>query len=572
MFFPRYNPVEVRPRHEFLFWSTAVFMLLLFLGRNALWGLEGRNAEIVREMLLTGNIFTPQLNGVVQSSRMPLGFWVVLPGTLLFGTDEFMLRLPTVLSALVLLWATGKITEKLFDIQTSLIARWVLLGTYGFVFWARVVAPDMANAAATACAAACFFYWKDEPDFRDYFCFYFLLGTGSLFKGVPMVAVAFLLLLPCALVRRKFSKYCNWRHFAAVALAVAAAIPYLVCYSGGVADNAIDLLWQKQIFRLLDAKNSSEPFYCYIYHLPRILLPWSVIFLAGFVAFFIRRKELNPEFSALLTGMVLVFTLFSFSGSRSWYYLLPLVPFCAIVTAAVLSGYAAETKIIDWLLVVMYFVLLIFISLAVALPVALPLQGIIFKYHIPGSVIAFGFVAGFVVAVLLIFDRGEDNFVSRMFGMAPEIASLTAGTAIAVTTLFCAVIPMFTVFRTEKPFMLELRDQLEGISPSRIFFYTNSVHARALFYLAQEHPVMYGKNIDPFIRLNSGGRVAVISEDDPENRKELKTQLAFLPETVFDVDKPHLQEHRLNHESEKKEKYRAWIFDVPSLNDLKREK
>ena len=575
MFFPRYNPVPVRPRSEILFWSAAVVMLLLFLGRNALWGMEGRTAEIVRNMLLTGDIFSFQINRVVQNS-MPLGYWAVLPGTFLFGTDEFMLRLPTAFFALVLLWATGKITERLFDVQTALISRWVLLGTYGFIFWARIASPDMANAAVTACAAACFFYWKDEPDFKDYLLFYFLLGAGSLFKGIPVAAVTLALIIPCAVVRRGLGKYCSLKNLAAFCCsAVFVIIVYLICGAadnscpgGNPAEGAVDMLWKKQIWRLLDARNLAQPFYCYIYHLPRILLPWSGIFIAGFISFFKRRRELNPEFSALLTGMIIAFILFFLSGSRSWYYLLPLVPFCSVVTAAVLAGFSGESSVMDWLLELTYFALLIFASLAFALPIAIPLQGVIFSYHIPGCAIVFSCLAGSLVIILLIFDRGEDNFISRLFSMPPRIAGMTAGIAIAVTALFCAVIPNFTVFRTEKPFVQELKKELEGIDPERIFIYSSSLHPRVLFYLSQERPVMCGKGISAFIHSNAGGRVAVIAEDDTRGMNRLKTHLAFLPQTVFDVDHPHFKERRLSHESESKDKLRAWIIDVPAAAEL----
>ena len=571
MFFPRYNPVEVRPRHEVLFWCVAVLMLLIFLGRNALWGLEGRSAEIIREMLISGKYLTPQINGVFQGTHMPLWYWISLPLTKFIGINEFFLRFPAVISAFVLLWATGKITLKLFDSQTSLIARWVLLGTYGFVFWARTSAPDMANAAAIVCAVCCFLYWKDEPVFWDYFSFYLLLAVGVLFKGAAMAVVTVILLLPMIFVKRKIRQYCSWSNFFAlgIILIIGAVLLWIYCrYSGNTAAMLLD----NQVLRLLNSRNSNEPCYCYIYHLPRILVPWSVIFFAGFVSFVWKRKELNPDFSTLLIGMVLVFLLFSAFGSRSWYYLLPLVPFCCIVTAAVLSGYAAETKVMDYLLEITYFILLAFVSLAMALPIALPLQGIIFHYNISPIVIVSSFVAGFLVVFLIIFDREEGNFVSEIFGMPPRIASLAAGTAIAVTTLFCAVIPVFTEFRTEKPFALELKKTFEEnrITPEQIFFFSESRHQRVLFYLAPEREITFGKDVTDFILKNSGKTVAIIAEDLNEDKVLLKKQLENLGVNSFKADKIAVREKHQNHESASKKKSCAWIFDVKAAPKQKK--
>ena len=567
MFFPRYSPTSVRSRNEVVFWCFAIFMLLLFLGRNALWGLEGRSAEVVREMLFTGNFFNPQINGISQNARLPLSYWIHIPGSSLFGANEFILRLPAVIAGVVLLFATRMIARKLFDAETALIAMWVLLSTYGFIFWARVVAPDMANAAAAACAVCCYLYWKDIPDFKDYLFFYLLLGIGSLFKGVPVVAVTFLFILPHVWSRGNFKRYCSWQHAVALLLGVAAGLlPFWFfgsVSSGSSAGNGMDILWYNQILRILDARYSGEPVYCYLYELPRILLPWSAVFVVGFILFIIKRKELTPEFNALLTGMVLVFILFSFSGSRSWYYLLPLVPFCSIVTAAVLNGYAGESKVVDWILELMFFVLLGAASLALALPIALPLQGVIFKYHIPFTVVVSCFIAGLAVVTLLIFDRSCDNGVARFFAMPPRIAGLTAGMAAAVTVMFCAVIPSLTVFRSEKPFALELKKELEGINPDNIFFYDKSLNARVLFYLEAARNVQCGTDIAEFICRNAGKRVAVISEDGRNIIDNLENDISRLEPEVMNVDDAHLQEKHLFHDPAGKEKLRAWIFDVP---------
>lgn len=580
MFFPRYSQIPVRSRNEVVFWCFAVFMLLLFLGRNALWGLEGRCAEVVREMLVTGDIFNPQINAVAEKTRLPLSYWVLLPGTILFGTDEFILRLPAVISALILLAATRMITRKLFDAETALISMWVLLSTYGFVFWSRVAAPDIANAAAVACAVACFLHWNDIPHFKDYLLFYLLLGAGSLFKGVPMVAIVFLLVLPFVFKKGNLKKYCSWQHFFALLLGICAGmIPYWLFGAfdaglnggGSAAGSGIEILWKTQILRILDARFSGEKAYSYLYHLPRILIPWSAVFAVGFFTFVKKHKSLPGEFSSLLSGIFLVFLLFSLFGSRRWYYLLPLVPFCSVVTAAVLNGYAGESKTIDWILELTYFGLLAFASLALALPIALPLQGIVFRYYVPMIVILSCFCAGFIIVLLLIFDRGEDNSVARFFAMPPRIAGLTAGMAIAVTTIFCSVLPAFTVFRSERPFALELRKQVDGISPDKIFFCSGALNSRVLFYLAPIQPVKHGENLAAFICRNAGGRIAVISEDTPAALSSLEKELDKLQSAVLKTDKPHIQETHLYYEPKGKEKLRAWIFDVPANMTIKQQ-
>ena len=570
MFFLSDNNTPLRRRSEVVFWCFAIFMMLLYLGCNALWGLEGRCSEIVREMLLTGDLFTPQINGVADTTRLPLSYWVMLPATILFGLDEFAMRLPAVIAALITLWATRQTACKLFDEYTALLSMWILLSTYSFVVWARLAAPDMANTAAVSCAVVSFLYWHDTPDFKDYFSFYLLLATGSMFKGIPMVAVVILLILPLFLSRNQWKIHLNWRHLLALVCgACAGVIPYsLFCViDSSDAGSSMQVLWHNHILRFIDIRNSGEPIYSYLYNLPRVLLPWSAVFFVGFFIFIKRRKELTTEFISLLYGIVLAFLLFSFSGSRAWYYLLPLVPFCAIVSAAALNGFAGSSYAGRAIVQVMRFILMMTGSLALALPIALPLQGMIFNARLPGFVIAAASIAGFAVLVLMTFDQGEDNIVSRISGLSPRIASLVLGTAVAVTVSFCVVIPGFTEFRTEKPFLLELRQKLDGIAPENIFCFGKKADGRLMFYLAPSRPVSYGVNLAEFFKRTSGTRVAVISENNPGALKALTECLKDVPDIKMDINKPTIVEKHLAFEPAKKDKYRAWIFEVPGKLD-----
>ena len=64
-------------RSELFFWSFAVVALCLFLGHNALWASEGRWAEIVREMLLTGDWFHPAIDFVIYFDKPLLSYWLI---------------------------------------------------------------------------------------------------------------------------------------------------------------------------------------------------------------------------------------------------------------------------------------------------------------------------------------------------------------------------------------------------------------------------------------------------------------------------------------------------------------
>ncbi len=70
---------------------TAAFFLLFWgLGGRALWGSEGRWAEISREMLLTKDFFHPTIGGEPYLDKPFLTYWLIIAVSAIFGKlNEF---------------------------------------------------------------------------------------------------------------------------------------------------------------------------------------------------------------------------------------------------------------------------------------------------------------------------------------------------------------------------------------------------------------------------------------------------------------------------------------------------
>ena len=193
-----------RRRNELFFWAFAVAALLIFLGRNALWTSEGRWAEIVREMIASGDYLHPSLNWQIYFDKPQLSYWLIVPfAHVLNGVNEFTVRLPSALAALVGLFGTVTLGKRLFDRQTALLGGWLLLGSYGFLFWGRTAAADMANLAAVILAVAYFFQVEERAGFFHYLGFYLICFAGALAKGLPAVILPLALILPHLLAEKR---------------------------------------------------------------------------------------------------------------------------------------------------------------------------------------------------------------------------------------------------------------------------------------------------------------------------------------------------------------------------------
>jgi len=66
---------------------------------------EGRNAEIAREMVASGDWVTPRLDGVNYFEKPPLVYWAVAGSLTLFGPNEGSVRAVPLLFAIGAFWS-----------------------------------------------------------------------------------------------------------------------------------------------------------------------------------------------------------------------------------------------------------------------------------------------------------------------------------------------------------------------------------------------------------------------------------------------------------------------------------
>ncbi|MDD3118522.1 MAG: glycosyltransferase family 39 protein, partial [Victivallales bacterium] len=199
--------------------AAAFVLLFAGLGTTSLWGSEDRWAEISRNMLLYNDFFHPCINGEIYYDKPLLSYWLIaIPGLLLGGVNEFVVRLPSAAAALIGIWATLKLGEKRWNRQTGLLAAWILLTCLGFLFWARKGAADLENLTSIVLAVCWYYYRKDRPGFVTYAVFILICVIGAHTKGLPAIAVPVVAVVPDLLRHR------NWRQHLRPSLFGAAAI------------------------------------------------------------------------------------------------------------------------------------------------------------------------------------------------------------------------------------------------------------------------------------------------------------------------------------------------------------
>jgi 4-amino-4-deoxy-L-arabinose transferase-like glycosyltransferase len=149
-------------------------LLLLVLALIAVYGFrlglyplanpdEGRNAEIAREMVASGDWVTPRLDGVNYFEKPPLVYWTVAGCLVLVGPGEWAVRTAPLLFALVGVGFTYAATRRIYGRPSALVAVLVLATSLLYYVLARFLVLDMAVSVLMSATLFCFILGVREP-------------------------------------------------------------------------------------------------------------------------------------------------------------------------------------------------------------------------------------------------------------------------------------------------------------------------------------------------------------------------------------------------------------------------
>ncbi len=317
---------------------ASVVLLFTCLGSREIWTQEHRWADIVYAMLYHHDYLHPRLNGVDYYDKPLLSYWFIVGLAKLFGQlTVWTMRIPSALAGLLAIWSTYSLGTQLKDKRLGLLAGWMLLTTFYFIFWARISSADMLNLAGTMFAVAWYFTKKLQTSFIDYVIFFLILAITALCKGLVGPVVAGLVIFLDLLMNHSWGKHL---HFKVLLAMIPAALVYMLPFlisthtnAGQYNENGLMLVYRENILRYFQPFDHKDPIYAYLIYLPVYLLPWTLFFIPAVISLKSRWKSMSSHSKWLVWSVLLLFLFFTFSGSRRNYYILPVVPFAILLTA-----------------------------------------------------------------------------------------------------------------------------------------------------------------------------------------------------------------------------------------------
>ena len=476
-----------------LFWITAALVLFAGLGIPSLRGSEDRFAEITREMVQSGDYLRPRLNGEPHFHKPLLSYWAIAAASEATGRlTELAARLPSAVAAIIALAATIRLGAALWGAAVGRLAGWLLLGSYGFLFWARTAAADMENLAAVILAVAWFRLREHRPTLSLYLVFGLVCAVGAQAKGLAAIALPVVVLAPHLLRHRRWREHVQPGPLA-LSLVAAGGVylaPFLLgewergglsvfdAFRAGDPESGLYMVFQENVRRFYAPHDHRGSVFTYAGALPVLLLPWSLVFFASLGDCVRDRLRIDPETKWILWAVAIVFALFTLSGSRRSYYILPILPFCTLLMSAVL---VAETRASMTAVALRWTTraLLGAAFLEAAAAVAMVPAGWALGVEVSVSLVLA--TAGIAVATACLYARGVRQRASATLIAVPLSMVLLGG-------YFVLQYPELDGFRTEKPFALKLRTEAQKMAPRRVAF-VRHVPALFPFYMGAASPV-----------------------------------------------------------------------------------
>jgi len=326
-------------------------------------------AQIARNMLVSGDWVTPRLDGVVYLEKAPLVYWLVAGSYAIFGVHDWAARIPIALSAIALCWVTAAFGIWAFGRKAGLYAGLCVATCIGLFLFTRILIPDVMITLTVALAMWALLRTLDEEEPHPRFWAAVLavnLGLGLLLKsliGIVFPIAAGLLYLYATGQVFSASAWRRLRPISGVLIVLAIAAPWHILatlrnppyfaftlHSGPGQYHGF--LWfffiNEQLLRFLNLRyprdyDTVPRLYFWLFHL-LWLFPWSVYLPA------IARLSFKPVDRAgrarLLAlcwaGFILVF--FTFSTTQE-YYSMPAYPALALLLG---SAIAADSKWVRW--------------------------------------------------------------------------------------------------------------------------------------------------------------------------------------------------------------------------------
>ncbi|HEY2990591.1 MAG TPA: glycosyltransferase family 39 protein [Candidatus Binatia bacterium] len=337
------SATETRRQADWLAGSRVALVLLCLLCLFALFDNlggaalfdpdEGRNAEIAREILITGDWVTPYYDFLPRLEK-PIFFYALTALAYKgFGVSEASARLPAAVFALATLLLTYFFARRRGE-WAALWSGLVLLTGIEVVVFSRIVILDMTLAFFITLTLVAFYSASAESarqKRRYYFLMYAAAACAALVKGPVGFVLPGIIIAIYIAAGRKWSILAEMELGWGILIFILISAPWYALEETRHPGYLAYFLGQEHFGRYLTPYfQRGKPWYFFLGVLAAGFFPWT--FLLPSVAKRLWKNPLDDLSVYLILWAIVPFVFFSFSRSKMAEYLLPIFPALSILT------------------------------------------------------------------------------------------------------------------------------------------------------------------------------------------------------------------------------------------------
>ncbi|WP_207428432.1 glycosyltransferase family 39 protein [Pedobacter sp. SYSU D00535] len=274
--------------HSFLVLCIIVltpFALFLNLDSYQLSFEEPRRGLVAIEMLIRDNSLVPTTNGVLYYNKPPLYNWVLIVLFQLFGTSEWVVRLPTVLSVIGISAVHYFFSKRYIGTNAALLSSLFFITCADILFYFSYLGEiDLFYAFVVYLQGVSIFYFYQRRSFWLLFLVsYFFTSVGVLTKGIPSIVFQGISLLMVFILNRDLKRVFSFAHVGGFAAFVLICGGYFYSYSKYYPVEPYLARLFTETFSRSAIENSTGTNLSHLLKFPAMLIkisaPWCLLFL-----------------------------------------------------------------------------------------------------------------------------------------------------------------------------------------------------------------------------------------------------------------------------------------------------
>ena len=464
-------------------------------------------------MGITRSIFVPTINFSPHVTKPLIPFLLIKVSYDLFGENEFAVRLPSAIVALLTVISFYYLARRLFDENYRWLAVFIFSSTIGFVEFARLAQSEIYQLFGVVTALAFYLNYRDKTSLIGYAGFFFGLLFGALSKGLTAPTVILTTVAIDLLLNKRYYHF-NLKFFFILLLSLLLYfLPYYLTAKALNSTLPFYLWFKENLKQAVDPYDNLRPFYIYFFYYPLWVFPFSLILIFCLATYFRNFKSLGRDERWLLLSNLAILLVFILAKARRGYYILPILPFAILLIVTFLRKIQSNDPVITCKLleiihkVLAYlFILVLFIS---------PFVIILYGYQLKFSFLILYFIL-LIYSFVLIFSF---KLKQISFWHAFSLLSLS------LLCLFYAGIQPIYSESTEKKagnYIKDLKETLPYLRERKICYLKNKGNPVANVYFYAK----ITERVEPVILTKEGlkpcGIVIVRKELLPDERRFLE--------------------------------------------------